>query len=276
MEGPSAFEHQGVFQFMSLPLKVRCEIYRFAVIEPHPLELTVRHSDLNWFVRLYGVGKNLRMLGTCKEFCTMMKDVLYSENSFSLSITSDEPDEGSKFCQIDIRRIKKCRLFIDDLETDWSKEDGHDPEFIQECSDLNYFVETLVFKGGQMEYLLVECKSQQVYGLAENLRSLAALRGVRLAHLRSCQADIHHYFRFLEDLMMSDRPVPFKTSAEIGDTMNFVEDDLLEHPEWTALGCPGMTGNILVKSEEQMEATAKELYSILGMKGDFIPQGKLG
>lgn len=37
-----------------------------------------------------------------------------------------------------------------------------------------------------------------------------------------------------------------------------------------------MTGNILVKSEEQMEATAKELYSILGMEGDFIPQGKFG
>lgn len=127
-----------------------------------------------------------------------------------------------------------------------------------------------------MEYLLVECKSQHVYGLAENLRSLGALRGIRLAHLRSCEAEIHNYFRFLEGLMMSDRPVPSKTSAEIGDTMNFVEDDLLEHPEVTALGCPDMTVNILVKSEEQMEATAKKLYSILGMEGDFIPQGKLG
>lgn len=88
-----------------------------------------------------------------------------------------------------------------------------------------------------MKYLLIECKSQHVYGLAENLRSLGALRGIRLAHLRSCQAEIHHYFRFLEDLMMSDRPVPFKTSAEIRDTINFV-DDLLEHPEVTALRCP--------------------------------------
>lgn len=98
-----------------------------------------------------------------------------------------------------------------------------------------------------MKYLLIECKSQHVYGLAENLRSLGALRGIRLAHLRSCQAEIHHNFRFLEDLMMSGRSVPFKTSAEIGDTMNFV-DDLLEHPEVTALGCPDITGNILVKS----------------------------
>ena len=75
--------------------------------------------------------------------------------------------------------------------------------------------------------------------------------------------------------MMSDRPVPFKTSAGIGDTMNSV-DDLLEQPEVTALRCPDMTGIILVRSEEQMEATAKELYSILGMEGDFIPQNKLG
>lgn len=88
---------------MSLPLKVLSKIYRFAVIEPHLLKLTVHHSDLNWFVGLYGVRKDLQMLGTCKEFCSMMKDVLYSENSFSLSITSDEPEEGTKFCQIDIR-----------------------------------------------------------------------------------------------------------------------------------------------------------------------------
>lgn len=148
MEGPSAFERQGVFQFISLPVKVRSEIHRFAVIEPHLLKLTICPSDLNWFVGLYGVRKDWRMLGTCKEFCSMMKDVLYSENSFSLSITSDEPEEGTKFCQIDIRRIKKCHLFIDDLETDWSKEDVHDLEFIQECSDLNHFMETLVFKGG--------------------------------------------------------------------------------------------------------------------------------
>ena len=37
-----------------------------------------------------------------------------------------------------------------------------------------------------------------------------------------------------------------------------------------------MTSNIVIKSDEPMEATPKELYSILGMKGDFIPQGKLG
>ena len=79
------------------------------------------------------------------------------------------------------------------LETDWSKEDGHDPEFIQECSDPNHFAETLVFKGGQMKYFLVECKSQQVYGLAEKLRSLGALRRIRLTHSRSCQAEIHRY-----------------------------------------------------------------------------------
>ena len=38
--------------------------------------------------------------------------------------------------------------------------------------------------------------------------------------------------------MMSDRPVPFRTSAEVGDTMNFVKEDLLEHPEVTALDVP--------------------------------------
>ena len=32
---------------------------------------------------------------------------------------------------------------------------------------------------------------------------------------------------------------------------------------------------VVVKSEEQMEATAKELYTVLGMEGDFIPQSEL-
>ena len=89
------------------------------------------------------------MLRTCKEFCTMMNDVLYSENSFSLSITSDEHEEGAKFCQIDIRQIKKFRLFIDDLDTDWSREDGHDPEFIQECSDHNHLWKRLSSKAAR-------------------------------------------------------------------------------------------------------------------------------
>lgn len=42
--------------------------------------------------------------------------------------------------------MKKCRLLIDDLETDWSREEGHDPEFIQECSDHNHLWKRLSSK----------------------------------------------------------------------------------------------------------------------------------
>lgn len=58
--------------------------------------------------------------------------------------------------------------------------------------------------------------------------------------------------------------------------MNSYDAGLLRHLEesWLVEDLDTET-SVVVKSEEQMEATAKELYSILGMEGDFIPQSGL-
>ena len=75
--------------------------------------------------------------------------------------------------------------------------------------------------------------------------------------------------------MMSQRP----TSQKLNDFWEICDyaGQLLKSPgqKWVVEGVD-MTGTVVAKSEQQMEATAKELYSILGMEGDFVPQSQVG
>lgn len=97
---------------------------------------------------------------------------------------------------------------------------------------------------------------------------MAMLRKIRLVHFRSCQSEYYPYFRYLEDLMMSDRPVPFQTWQEFE-----VEVAAFDGPETRRSS--DMTERHIVESEKQMETTARGLYSILGIEGEFIPQSEL-
>ena len=54
------------------------------------------------------------------------------------------------------------------------------------------------------------------------------------------------------------------------------DDDLLEHPDqsWLVDGLQ-LQQIVVEKSDEEMEADAKELYSTLEVEGGFIPQSEL-
>lgn len=272
MDDSSAFERKGVFRFMALPLEIRRMIYYIAVVEPHPLPLIPHRyrKRNNNLVAAYAVEKDLRMLETSSEFRTEMKEMLYSENSFSYFIGTNCTHKGIEANQVDLKRIKKLYLRLEDLGPAypiWGF-DEHD--------DLGEFIRNLASRGygHQVNYLLFECKPQSARPLAEYLSPLADLRGIPSFLLRSCQTEMHRYFRFLEDLMTSDRPVPFRAPGGKRNAMD-VFLDLEEYSEEKALARAGMTGIRVVKSEEQMEATAKELYSILKIEGDFVPQSEL-
>ena len=97
----SAFQRQGVFRFMSLLPELRRRIYHFAIVEPHPLPLVAYH-----LAKVHAVEKDLRVLETCSEFRTLLKGLLYSENSFSISTTRIKAEEGTKMFQVDPKRIQ--------------------------------------------------------------------------------------------------------------------------------------------------------------------------
>lgn len=273
----SAFQRQGVSPFMSLPPELRRRIYHFAIVEPHPLPLVACR-----LAKIYAVQKDLRMLDICGEFRTLMKDLLYSENSFAISTTRLKVEEGTTTFQVDPKRIQNCYISINDLTDCFDKvnEDGepnyYSCEFCPDVHDIQEFVAMLAFNGHQMNHLLVECEPQSCAMLREGLSPFSMLRNIHLVHFRSCQAEIYHYFRFLEGLMMGDRPVPFRDLTEFWEESHDL-DDLLRRPDQSWLvERLDLTISVMNKSEEQMEVTAKELYSILGMKRDFIPQSELG
>lgn len=269
----SAFEREGVFRFMDLPAEIRSMVYHIAVVEPHPLPLIPHHYRMrnNDFVDAYAVEKDLRMLQTSSEFRIDMKEMLYSENSFSYLISPHVPRKRIEANQVDLKRIKKFYLRIEDSGPpypSWAFDD---------YNDLGEFISNLSFEGygHEMKHLLVECNIESSRWLVKYLGSLLNLRGVSSFVLRSCQPDMHRYFRFLEDLVMSDQPVPFRAPDGIRDAMDIFLD-LERSSEKSALARAGMTGNRVVKSEEQMEATAKRLYSILKIEGGFVPRSELG
>lgn len=284
MNVPPPFGRHGVFRLKNLPAEIRRRVYYFAIVQPHLIPLIAHYDNLATFitnqpssVSVYATENDLRMLGTDQEFRKDMSDLLYSENSFYLSTLPTKPEREERVFRrvfrIDTTRIEKCHLYIEDM-TAMSKFDDEDSDLdeydrddflLNECYDIIPFVSTLVFKGYSLKYLLVECDSQEC--LQENLRPMAILRKIRLVHFRSCQTDVYPYFRFLEDIMMSNRPLPF-------DDWREYEVQVTPFPGASPTST-SMTGDMIVKSEEQMEATAKELYSILGIESDFKPQNEL-
>lgn len=97
-------------------------VYTFAVIRVRPIELSINYygggttstSALSR-TRLYTV-EDFRMLDTNHEFRKEMTDALYAKNAFDLSLWREEVGEGMSLLQIDLRRIRKCRLLLHDLE----------------------------------------------------------------------------------------------------------------------------------------------------------------
>ena len=75
--------------------------------------------------------------------------------------------------------------------------------------------------------------------------------------------------------MMSDRPIPFSSVDDFREKKPDVLE-LLDCPEESSLvdGLDPVAG-VVVRPQEQLEGTARELYSILGIEGDFIPQSEL-
>lgn len=266
MEKVSASKAQGGLETLPLPLELRRKIYYFVIIEPSPLPL-LQHQDPAGRTDGYGIEKNLRMLKTCKEFRKEMEDFMYSHNCFSISVQERKAEKPTTMFAVDPRRVQKCYILVKDM-MGWPERFGRDVQ------DLDGLIATLAFQGHQIKYLLLECGPQFCQILAEGLSFFSVLRKIRMVQFRSSEALLHPYFRCLEDLMMSDRPIPFSDAFQIrkaSRSFNIFQGLdgcwLVDHL--------GKATTLPVKSEEQMEATAKELYSILGMGRDFIPQNKL-
>ena len=275
MADTSTSQPQYVFQIMLLPAEVRRRIYYFVVLEPHPIPLVPCIS--RGFVEAYVVERDLRSLGTCEEFRTELKKAFYSNNSFSYSAKLEECEKGTRTFLVDLTRLQKCYIVVHDM-TGELNDQGDDPEYVHDVNEFHRnFVGTLLEEGHQMKYLLVECESQSDHYLSDVLGPLSILRKIPLVHFRSCDPSMHLHFRFLERLMMSDWPTTL-SHRNLGDFWQSCDhaDNSLKDPTegWVVLGLD-MTGTVVVKSEQQMEATAKDLYSILGMEREFIPQNKL-
>ena len=274
MEDPSTFECQDIFQFMGLPPELRVHVYRFAAAEPHFLTLYAHYDDRSDSLKGYAVQKDLALLGTCKTIRAEMEEVLYSENTFHLCI-GKYPwfVGGAQNFQIDIGRIQKCYIYVDamtQLDDNCNEVTPSDPVFLRDVQWFMDFVAALVFKGHQMKYLLVECDALPDKSLAKGLSPLSMLRNIRLVHLYSVRNRMSSYFRLLEGLMMGGRPQPFRNMDEFWKGSTCFDSELLRNPVecWFVKGLD-ITSSAEVQSEDQVDATAKALYSIVGMKGDY-------
>ena len=259
---------------MSLPPGLRRKIYSFAVVEPQPLPLKVHYPKVHHRSptlvepslspsdpRIYTVEKHyFQMMGTCHEFRAEMSALFYKENSFFFSTRQEGLRPGIRVFAVDLERIEKCHLHIDKVGLIAKGESWFNP--IPKHRNLESFVATLVAKGHQLKYLLVECEAYFHEWLPESLKLLTMLKNIHLVHFRSSDANIYPFFRFLEESMMSrDRTVDF--SCWDGAKGKYLP------------GAEFQTMQGVNKSEEQMESTARELYAILGIKGGFVPQSQL-
>ena len=284
MDAPSTSERKGVSKFELLPPEIRCMIYYYLIVEPHPLPL-LQSSRPEWdenALRTYAIRKDLRVLRTCRkvyEEMSEMINLIYSELCFSYSIRIPAVEEGTEAFRIDLTRIQKLYISVDDITgwpyesddegTHWSNEPGQQPDYF----DYEEFVASLAFGGHQLKYLLIECEPQECVYLAAGLSPLALLRKIRLVHFRAGDARMHAHLRVLETIMMSDQPMEFR------NLMDFDQENdhywIGENPENGLVEYLDTTTGVVVKSEEQMEATARELYSILGMGQEFVAQADL-
>ena len=114
---------QRSFPFMRLAAEIRRKIYSFAVISIHPIELRIKYhpgapddSQHLGRVRVY-TDQDFRVLVVCREFRQEMTDALYAKNAFEIALWREDPGEGFCLHQIDLRRIRKCRLLLHDMQT---------------------------------------------------------------------------------------------------------------------------------------------------------------
>lgn len=262
---------------MRLPLEVRRIVYTFAVISVPLIELRInyyRGATNDKFVpgrvRLY-TDQDFRMLVTNHEFREEMSDALYAKNAFDISLCREDAGEGICLYQIDLRRIKKCRLILHNMETNYYHPHldvwgGSFPFYWHH--HLRAFVATLVFNGHQMEAMLVECQWQSSKWLLECLTPMAMLRNFGLIHFRSASQEIYPYLRFLEAIIMDNQDVPF------GNQQEFQAQTQPWRPRLSRLDArrdppprsTDMKGEPIKKSLEDMDATRKELYAKLDIE----------
>ena len=84
------------------------------------------------------------------------------------------------------------------------------------------------------------------------------------------------YFGFLESLMVGDQVLPFSDLTDFWEKSHDLNDVLRRPDQSWLVERLVLTTSGMDEPEEQMKATAKGPYSILGMKCDFSPQSELG
>ena len=286
MDASSTSHCQGSFPFMSLPRELRLKVYSFAVIQRRPITLWINYYGLATTetlgpgrVKLFTVMEH-RMLETCHEFRQELTKILYAENTFDISLWWREVGEGTSVFQIDLKRIKICRLSIHDLSsTMWipHRDVSGMASPLYWHHHLRALVATLVFQEHHIESMLVECVRQDPVWLLECLRPMAMLRGFGLVLFRFSDSKVHPYFRFLEACMMSNRHVPF------GDRQEFRQQTEPWRPRFlsveAARGPPprstDMTGERVVISEEERKDLEKAFYEMLRIEDELRPQEDL-
>lgn len=174
----SASHHRAVSAFELLPAEIRLTIYKFAVISVNLIKIRISYyrdtiPTLDR-VRLY-TDQDIRMLFTDHEFRKEMSDALYARNAFEISLCRENAEEGIPLYQIDLRRIKKCRLILHDMESP-NRRGGSFPLYWY--YHLRALVASLALDDHQMEAMLVECQPQNSEWLLECLRPMAMLRRV--------------------------------------------------------------------------------------------------
>ena len=118
-----------------------------------------------------------------------------------------------------------------------------------------------------MKYVLIECEPTDFLRVADGLGLLLFPKNIGLVHFRyRPTATMYSRFRFLEASMMGGYPVPW------GDRDAWehwaVGRQLLDRPEKSRLvkDLDDDRASAVVRSQEQLEVMAKELYSILGVE----------
>ena len=264
---------QGDSAFMLLPLEIRRIIYTFAVISVPLIELRINYyrdainnaPDLDR-VRLY-TDQDFRMLATNHEFRKEMSDALYAKNAFDISLSREDAGEGTSLCQIDLRRIKKCRFTLHDIESS-KRHGGPDPWYWYH--HFRALIAPLALNDHHMEAMLVECQPQSSKHFLGFLRPMSMLRKVGLIHFRSASPETYPYLRFLEVVITSNQDVPFRTRnrQEFNDRTQAWLPPLYRgvgrrHPSRRSTN---MTEEGTEKSLEEMDATRKRLYAILNIE----------
>ena len=114
-----------------------------------------------------------------------MSDLLYSENSFTYAIPRHEAEEDNGLFPIDLERVQKCYIPIEDMmeypdHSDREEDFNLFTEDARFLEDFKLFVNTLAFKSHKMKYVLIECKPQDIGWLADDLSPLFLLRNIGL------------------------------------------------------------------------------------------------